>query len=135
MQTLQLATIAAEAELLRLRRIARRTTFRLVYAAAAMMFIGMALGTTMIASVLFLATKVDLLYALWIVATISLAIGAICVAMAVYSKPDSVEAQAQAVRDSAFRGMKQATSATAIAGDLIRRLLPIISMWLLDRRK
>jgi hypothetical protein len=135
MQTLRLATIAAEAELLRLRRIARRTTFRVVYAAAAMMFIGAALGTTMVASVMFLATRVGLLHALWIAAAISLAIGAIFVLMAVYSKPDSVETEAQAVRDSAFRGMKQATSATAIAGDLIRRLLPIVSMWLLDRRK
>ena len=134
MRTLQLGKIAAEAELLRLRQVARRTSFRLVNAACAIVFLGVGLATALVAVVVFLADRIGLVYALWTVAGVCLLISAVLVLLAAGSKPGAIEVDAKTVRDSAISGMKQASSGTALATEVAKKFLPFITMWLFRRR-
>ncbi len=134
MRTVQLAKIAAEAELVRLRRVARRTGLRAGYAVVAGVF-GLATLAFLLAAVtVLIAGILGLTAALWIVTAICLVIAGVLALLAARSTPDVLEVEARMVRDSAIRGMRQTTSGTAVAADLARRLLPFVSMWLFRRK-
>lgn len=134
MRTVQLAKIAAEAELVRLRRVARRTGFRVGYAIVAAVFGLATLALVLAAVTVLIAGSLGLTAALWIVAAICLVIAGVLGLLAARATPDMLEVEARMVRDSAIRGMRQTTSGTAVATDLARRLLPFASMWLFRRK-
>ena len=134
MRTVQLAKIAAEAELVRLRRVAKRTGSRAGYAVVAAVFGLAALAMVLAAVTVLIAGSLGLAPALWIMAVACLAIAGILAWLAARSTPDVLEVEARMVRDSAIRGMRQTTSGTAVATDLARKLLPFVSMWLFRRK-
>ena len=134
MRTVQLARIAAEAELVRLRRVARRTGFRAGYALGAVVFLVATFALVLAAVTVLIAQSLGLAPALWIVAAICLVVGGVLALLAARSTPDVLEVEARIVRDSAIRGMRQAASGTGVATDLARRALPFASMWLFRRK-
>ena len=134
MRTVQLAKIAAEAELVRLRRVTRRTGLRAGYAVAAGVFGLATLAFILAAVTVLIAASVGLTAALWIVAAICLVLTGVLALLAARSTPDALEIEARMVRDSAIRGMRETTSSTAVATDLARKLLPFASMWLFRRK-
>ncbi len=96
-RALRLAKVAAQAEGLRLRRLAHRTAYRGIYGAVAAVF-AIAL----------------------IVALVDIVLAAIFGVLASRSTPDSVELEATRVRDTARAQLTDALTMTALIGPAMR---------------
>lgn len=118
MRAVELAKVAAAAEALRLRRIARRQAIRAGLGAGAAVF-GIAVF------VLLHVLAYDLLLAIvrpWVAALIvlgvDLVVAAVLGAMAMRNAPDRIEQEALAVRRQSLIEMKRAVTFMAVASEL-----------------
>lgn|SRR5487761_2091758 len=123
MRTLRLARIAAEAEGLRLRRLARRTAIRLAIGMVALVFLGCALAVFHV-GVWFLL-RIDMGWQSQIAALsmagFDLAIGLVLVVMAVQLSPGRVERDALDVRRRAWENASNSFAMSAM-------LLPVLRL-------
>jgi hypothetical protein len=119
---LRLARIAAQAELLYLRRLARRQGVRLAFALAASVFLLAALAVLHVAAVLALNGPLTPLHAVLIVAAADLAVGVVLALLAARDRPDAVEREAIALRDAACGQIKQAAAMAALTAAVVRLL-------------
>jgi hypothetical protein len=129
MRLLRLGKIAAQAEALRLRRLARRQMRRGAYGAIAALFALSLLAWLHIAGGLALAQMVGPVRAALIVAGVDLVIAGIFGAVAASNRPDRIEREALAVREEARAQMAEAAVMTAVVGPVLRR----VGLNLLDR--
>jgi hypothetical protein len=112
MRTLRLARIAAEAEGLRLRHVARRSAVRAVLAVIGLSFLLSASMFCQIAAWYWLRVTWDRPAAALILAGADLILAVILAMLAAHSSPAQVEVEALAVRN---RALESATSSLAIS--------------------
>jgi hypothetical protein len=132
MRTVRLARIAAEAEALRLRRIARRTAFRAVYAVILVVFAVAALTMVHVTGWLYAARNLGPVTAALIVLGVDVVLCIIFGVLAARSSPDRIEQEALQVRQTAVHQigqgfalmmMLQPVARRARAGGVLGRLL------------
>lgn len=122
MRSLQLVRIAAQAEGLRLRRLARRQVGRAILGATAGVF-GLALIACLhVAAVLALTNRVQPLYAVLIVAGVDLLVAGALGLMAAHDSPSRVEREALIVRQNAQTQLMETAATVALVGPVLRRL-------------
>ena len=122
MRVLRLARIAAEAEVLRLRRIALRTGFRAAYGVLALVFVIAALALAHAAAWLALIKLVGPVSAALIVMGVDLLIAVIFGALAARSAPDRIEREALQIRRTATQQMVRSLSLVMLLMPVTRRL-------------
>lgn len=122
MRTLRLARIAAQAEGLRLRRMARRRGMQAAMGAVAVVFLICALALVHFTAWLALVHVVAPVWAALIVLGVDLVLTAIFAYLATRSSPDRVEREAIQVRDQAKQQLAIA-AATASTFAPIARLM------------
>ena len=122
MRATQLARIAAQAEKLRLQRIARRQAIRAGCAAVALVFLLAFLALLHVLVVISIARTTGPASATAIVLGIDLVIAIILGVMAMRSTPDAMENEARLVRDRALEQMKEAVALATVVGPLGRIL-------------
>ncbi len=98
MRSVTLARVAAQAELLRLRRLARRQAMRAAFASVAVVFLVAALVGGHVAAAMALTTYVQPIYAVLILAAVDLVIAVILLLVAARNTPDQIEREALQVR-------------------------------------
>ena len=119
-RTLRLAKVAAQAEGLRLRRMATRQVTRGVYGAIAAVFAIALLAAAHVALYLWVYTYVTSLQAVGIVAAVDLVFAAIFGFLASRNTPDAVEVEALRVRETARAQLSDALTLTALVGPAFR---------------
>lgn len=118
MRTVDLAKIAASAEALRLRRIARRQGMRAAYGAGAAVF-GIAVFVLLHVIVYnLLVPHVSPLTASIILFVFDLVVAAVLGFLAMSNKPDSIEDEAKMIREQAVVEMRRSVSTMALAGEV-----------------
>lgn len=122
MKTLRLARIAAEAEILRLRRIARRITFRAAYGVIALIFLFFVLCVAHVAGGLALAQHFGPVSSALIVLGVDLLIAVIFGAMAARSGRDRIEQEAVQVRRTALAQMSRTLTLMMLLTPITRRM-------------
>jgi hypothetical protein len=122
MRVLRLARIAAEAEVLRLRRIAVRTGFRAAYGVLALIFVIAALCFLHVALWLFLTRHVGPVGGALIVVGVDLLVAVIFGALAARSGPDKIEQEAIQIRQTAIQQMKRSLTLMMMLVPVTRRL-------------
>jgi hypothetical protein len=122
MRTLRLARIAAEAEGLRLRAMARRRLNQVILGAVACLFALCALAIAHFAGWLALVTVVRPLYAALVLLGIDVVIAAVVGLLAGRSSPSRAELDAMLVRDQAKQQLAVATATAAAIGPISRML-------------
>lgn len=123
MRSLRLARVAAQAELLRLRRLARRQAVRAVCGAIALVFLLACLTALHVAGYLaLLRAGIAPLWAVLIVAGFDLAVGLVLLGLAARDVPDRIEREALQVRQAAQQQLAEAAAMTALVGPLLRSL-------------
>ncbi len=122
MRSFKLARIAAQAELLRLRRFAGRQVVRAALGAVALVFLMAFLASLHVIGYLALRMVVQPLVAAAIVAAVDLVIAIIFGLLALRNTPGRVEMEALQVREAAQKQMMEAAAATAVLGPLLRSL-------------
>jgi hypothetical protein len=122
MRTVNLATVGAKAEALRLRQMASRTVFRVAFGAIAAFFAIATIVSLHVAGALYLATVMQPIYAALVVAAIDLLIAAIFGLIAVMKGPGRIEREALQIRLAAQAQLREAVALTAVVGPLARLL-------------
>ena len=130
MRTLRLARVAAEAEGLRLRRMAQRMAIRVAMGLAALVFL---MGTLVFLHVLVwfwlrLHHDVSQIWTAVILGAIDLVIAALLLLLASRSAPSRIEEQALEVRTKALRDARGSLALSAL-------VMPVIRMMLNRRRR
>jgi uncharacterized membrane protein len=120
MRAAQLARIAAQAEKLRLQRIARRQAIRAGCAVVALLFVLAALALLHVFLVITFARTTGPASAAAIMLGIDLLIAIVLGVMAMRSAPDAMEQEARMVRDRALDQMKEAVAVAAVVAPLGR---------------
>jgi hypothetical protein len=122
MRIFRLARIAAEAEVLRLRRIALRTGFRAAYGVFALVFVIAALCLAHVALWLFLVRHVGPVGSALIVMGLDLLIAVIFGFLAMRSGPDKIEQEALQIRRTATQQMGRSLTLFMMLVPITRRL-------------
>jgi hypothetical protein len=123
MRGLSLARVAAQAELLRWRRLARRQAIRVALAVIGVLFLFACLAGLHVAAVMGLThANIQPAWCVLIVAGVDLLIALILLALASRDSPDRIEQEALEVRLNAQRQMVEATAWTTLAVPLVRML-------------
>lgn len=135
MRAAQLARIAAQAEKLRLQRIARRQAIRAGCAAVAVVFLLAALAVLHVLIVISIARTTGPATATAIMLAIDVVLALLFGVMAMRSAPDAMEEEARMVRDRALDQMKEALALAAIIGPLGKIALTAVLPRFLSRRK
>ncbi len=125
MRTIDLAKVAASAEALRLRRIARRQGMRAAYGAGAAVF-GIAVFVLLhVVAYHAMVPQLSPLVASIILLVFDLVVVAVLGYLAMSSKPDTIEDEAKMIRQQAVVEMRRSVTAMAlvgeVAGAMIRR--------------
>jgi len=125
MRTIDLAKVAASAEALRLRRIARRQGMRAAYGAGAAVF-GIAVFVLLhVVAYHAMVPQLSPLVASIILLVFDLVVAAVLGYLAMSSKPDTIEDEAKMIRQQAVVEMRRSVTAMAlvgeVAGAMIRR--------------
>jgi hypothetical protein len=115
MRALRLAQMAAQAELLRLRRRLRRAIIRAVYALIGAIFAFATLCFAHIAVFMVLRHSLGPTSSTLVVLGADLGIAAICVVLASVSTPDRIELEAQQVRERAQKELEEIAAAASVA--------------------
>ena len=118
MRPLGFARIVLRAELLYLRRVARRHAGRLLVGLVAAGFLVACLALLHAAAVLALIRLMSPLLAILCVAGADLLIGALLAALALRDRPGALERETLAVRDTAARELARAAAFGALAARL-----------------
>lgn len=123
MRSLKLARIAAQAELLRLRRYGDRQIARLVLGAIALVFVLAWLGTLHFAGY-FALRRADIapVWAALIVAGVDLLVALILGIAALRNRPGRLEREALQVRLAAQQQLLEVAATTAVVAPLLRSL-------------
>ena len=119
-RTFQLARVAAEAEVLRLRTMAKRYATRVVLAILAAVFLIATLVCAETAVAMAISRTLGPVSATLVVMGGNLLIAVIFLAIAASSKPSSVEREALQVRKTAQAQITQTMALTALIGPLAR---------------
>jgi hypothetical protein len=122
MRPVRLARIAAEAEVLRLRRIVVRLGIRAAYGAVALVFLILFIAFVHVAALLALELVVRPVYAALIVMGIDLIIAVAFGALAARSTEDRIEHEAREVRDTAVQQLGRSLSLLAMLTPVTRQL-------------
>lgn len=120
MRSVKLARLAAQAEILRLRRLLQRQVVRAILAAVAVVFLIGALVGLHVAAGMELSRYVAPLWATLIVAAVDLVIAIVLGLFALRNQPGSVEIEALRVRQTAQTQMMEAAALTTLVGPLLR---------------
>ena len=123
MRVVRLARLAAQAEVLRLRRFARRQATRAALGATAAVFLLLCLAWLHVAGYFaLLRTGILPLWASLVVAGVDVVIGLFFVVLALRDSPGPVEREALQVRRTAQAQIAEAAAMTAVVGPLLRSL-------------
>jgi threonine/homoserine/homoserine lactone efflux protein len=122
MRTVDLAKIAAKAEILRLQRQGRRTGFRIGYAVVAGTFMTAALAAVHVAIVLELMEHYPPITAVLIVAGGDFVIAIVVGLMASRDVPDAIEREALEVEHKALGQLGESMAMAALVGPALRLL-------------
>jgi hypothetical protein len=123
MRTLKLARVAAQAELLYLRRRLRRTALRGLWGLFALLFLVGALTAGHVAGAMALAERMTSVQAVLAVGAIDLVICVVFAVLAGRDAPDRVEREALEVRDMARSHIVSSAATAALIGPGLRILL------------
>jgi hypothetical protein len=123
MRSLRLAQIAVQAEALRLRRLARRTATRLVFALVALPFLLATFGFFEAAFWNYVSRHFLPELAALITAGGNLLIGGILIVVAALSRDSQVELEALKVRQRALEDISRQVTVTALVAPVARLLL------------
>ncbi len=123
MRSLQLARIAWEAETLRLRRMAKRTTTRLVLAFAAIPFLLAMLGFFEVALWSYVASQLIAPFAALILAGVNIVFAGVLLLAAALSSDSRVEIEALKVRQRALEDVSRQITIAAMVVPATRFLL------------
>lgn len=118
MRSIELAKVAAAAEALRLRRIARRQAFRAAYGAVAGVFAIAVLVGLHVALWYLLVGWVTPVVASLIVVVVDLLIAAIFGFLATRNTPDAIELEAKAIRHQALVEMRQSLRFMSLVAEI-----------------
>ena len=118
MRAVELAKVAAAAEALRLRRLARRQAIRAGLGAGAAVFAIAGFVLLHVLAYTLLLAVVRPWVAALILLAVDLVIAGVLGAMAMRNEPDRIEQEALAVRRQSLLEMKRAVTFMAIAGEL-----------------
>ena len=124
MRTVDLGRTAAQAELVRIKRLVRRQAMRAVWGAVAVVFLVAIL--VMIHVVAYTALVPALLSPLLgavAILVFDIVVAGIFGLMAKSSAPDHVEAEAKVIRDEALVGMRQSLAVSALLSPVTRLIL------------
>lgn len=135
MRLVRLGRIAAQAEILRLRRLVRRQIRRGIYGAVAGVFALGLLAWLHIALALWLASLMAPPFAALIVAGVDLVIVAIFGLLAASDTPDRIEREALVVRDEARAQMTEAAVMSVVVIPILRRIGLDVIVRLIGRRR
>jgi hypothetical protein len=123
MRAVELAKVAAAAEALRLRRIAKRQAMRAAYGAGAAVF-GIAVFVLLHVVAYHLLLKVvSPVIASLILLGVDLVLAGVLAFLAMRNAPDEVEREALAVRKQAVLEMKRSATLMAVAGEVTNLLV------------
>lgn len=122
MRGIQLARVAAQAELLRLRGLSKRQATRAAFAAVAAIFLLATLVALHVAAGMALTLYVAPIWATLIVAAFDLIVGLILLVLAMRDTPSRMEEEAHQVRVLALEQMKEAAALTTLVGPMLRLL-------------
>lgn len=118
MRTVDLAKVAASAEALRLRRIARRQGMRAAYGGGAAVFgVGVLVLLHVVAYHAMVPSLTPLTASLVLLA-FDLVVAAVLGYLAMSNKPDAVEDEAKMIREQAVVEMRRSVTAMALAGEV-----------------
>jgi hypothetical protein len=121
-RTLELARVAARAELLYVRRLLRRQGMRATLALVAALFLLAALAALHVAAALALRAVVTPLQAVLIVCAADTAIGLVLALLAARDRPGAAEREAVALRDEACAAVARTAANAALIASLLRLL-------------
>jgi predicted histidine transporter YuiF (NhaC family) len=121
-RSVQLAKVAAQAELLRLRRHARRTAVRAGFGVVATVFLIGALAAAHVAGGIELSQYVAPVWAVLILAGVDLLIGIVLAILASRNTPDRIEREAQQVSETARSQLMEAATMATLVGPALRLL-------------
>lgn len=123
MRTVELAKVAASAEALRLRRVARRQGMRAAYGAGAGVFaIGVLVLLHLVAYHLMVPQLTPLVASLILLA-FDILVAAVLGYLALSNKPDSIEDEAKMIRQQAVVEMRKSLTVMALAGEVTGMVL------------
>ena len=120
MRTVDLGRTAAQAEVLRLRRLVQRQLRRVVWAAVAAVFLIAVLIMVHVVSYTLLALWLPPIWAAVAVLAFDLVLTIIFGVFAARGVPDRLEAEAKAIRDQALAEMRESVAITALMSPLTR---------------
>jgi len=123
MRTVELAKVAASAEALRLRRVARRQGMRAAYGAGAAVF---AIGVLVLLHVVAynaMVPRLSPLVASLILLAVDVILAAVLGYLALSNKPDAVEEEAKMIRQQAVVELQKSMTVMALAGEATSLLL------------
>jgi hypothetical protein len=122
MRTVDLAKIAAKAEILRLQRQGRRTGMRAAFGIVAGVFMTAALAGAHVAIVLSLIPYYEPMIAVLIVAAGDTVIAVVVGLLALRNVPDAIEREAAEVEHKALEQLGEAVAIMALVGPALRLL-------------
>ena len=120
MRTLDLAQAAAQAELLRLKRLLRRQVTRVIFALIAAVFLLCALIVLHIVAYMALMPYLTPLMDSLALLGFDVVLAIICALLASRDTPDSVEIEAKQLREQALTEVKESLAIMALVGPLGR---------------
>jgi hypothetical protein len=120
MRAVELAKVAAAAEALRLRRIARRQGMRVAFGAGAAVFAVAVLVGLHVVGWNALQPRLTPLQASLVVLAVDLVITLVLGFMAIRNAPDAIELEAKAIREQALIEMRQSLTVMSMAAGVAR---------------
>ena len=120
MRTVDLGRTAAQAEVLRLRRVLRRQLWRAVWAAVAAVFVIAVLVMLHVVGYALLAMVLPPIWASVIVLAVDLVLAGLFGWFALRGAPDRLEVEAKMIRDQALAEMKESVAISALMSPLTR---------------
>ncbi len=120
MRTVDLGRTAAQAEVLRIKRLVRRQAMRAVWGVVAAVFLIAVL--VMLHAVIFalLTTALSPLWATVVLLVIDLLIAIVFIVLAARGAPDTLEVEARNIRDQALLEMRESVAISAILSPVTR---------------
>ena len=120
MRTVDLGRTAAQAEVLRLRRLIRRQIWRAIWAVVAVVFVIAVLVMIHVLGYMALANLLPPTGDAAVVLAVDAVIAIVFAVLALRGAPDRVEADAKVIRDQALAEMKESVAITALLSPLTR---------------
>ena len=120
MRTADLGRTAAQAEVLRIKRLAKRQVNRAIWGAVAAVFLIAVLVMVHVLAYDALLTWVAPVWGAVILLAVDLLMALLFGSLALRNKPDAVEAEARTIRDQALAEMRESVAISALMSPLTR---------------